>query len=69
MLKVNFKLDTTITVQERQVYDSLALFGDIGGLTNFIFMVMTPLVGLVLGNRYNFSLFSSLFWVNDSIDE
>ena len=69
MLKVNFQLDTTITVQERQVYDSLALFGDIGGLTDFIFMIMTPVIGLLLGNRYNFSLFSSLFWVNDSTDE
>ena len=66
MLKVNFKVDTTSTVLERTAFDSLVLFGDIGGLKDFIYMCLTPVMAFLLGNRYQYSLFSRLFWVNDA---
>ena len=60
---MNFKLDSTITKQERTVYDSFELAGDLGGLNEIIFLVLTPLVGLFIGSSYYFSLFHHLFWV------
>ena len=69
ILLVNFNLDTTLTVQERTAYDSLVLFGDIGGLGDFLYAIITPLVALAVGNRYTYSLLASLFWVNHSNSE
>ena len=64
-MNVNFKLDSTMTMQERTVYDSFELAGDLGGLNEVLFLLLTPLVGLFIGNRYHFSLLSKLFWVED----
>ena len=64
ILNVNFRLDSTLTKQERTVYDSFELFGDLGGVTEILFLVLTPLVGLLIGKRYHYSLFSKIFWVN-----
>ena len=44
----------------------MVLFGEIGGLWYFLMMVLTPIVTMLLGKRYHFSLFSNLYWVNDS---
>jgi len=44
----------------------MTLFGDIGGLYDFIFLVMTPLMVLCLGDRFLFSLAESVFLDNDS---
>ena len=63
ILNVNLRLDSTLTKQERTVYDSFELFGDFGGVSGLLFMVLTPLVGLLIGKRYYFSLFSKIFWV------
>lgn len=69
ILLVNLALDPTLTVQERTAFDSLVLFGDIGGLKDFIFTVLTPFVAMFVGNRYTYSLLSQLFWVNDTSSE
>ena len=65
ILNVNFRLDTTILKQERTVFDSFELAGDLGGLNEVLFLSLTPLVGFVIGKRYSFSLLSDLFWVSD----
>ena len=54
-----------MTMQERTVYDSFELAGDLGGLNEVLFLSLTPLVGFVIGKRYSFSLLSDLFWVSD----
>lgn len=64
ILNVNFRLDSTLTKQERTVYDSFELVGDLGGVSEILFLVLTPIVGLLLGKRYHYSLFSKIFWVN-----
>jgi len=69
VLTVNFKLDTTVTINKKISEDFVVLFAEIGGLTYFLFMVITPLIALLVVNRYHFSLFSSLFWVNGSTVE
>ena len=66
MLKVNIKLDTNTIKQERTAYDTLVLFGDIGGLLDFFIIVVSPLMALIVGSRFNFSLLSYLYWVNDT---
>lgn len=66
MLEVNFMYDTTVTIQERTAYDTLGLFGDIGGLNDFVFMIITPLMAFLCGSSYSYSLFSRIFWVNES---
>jgi len=40
-----FDLSQTIRVEKRQVYDCVTLFGDLGGLNQFIFTVMTFIIG------------------------
>ena len=64
MLEMIFKYQTTKTIQKRTAYDSLKLFGDFGGLNDFIYLIIAPIMGLLLGDRYSFSLFRRLFWVN-----
>ena len=54
-----------MTKQERRVYDSFELAGDIGGLVEILFLIPAPVIWLLLGKGYNFSLMSKLFWVSD----
>ena len=49
ILLINYELDTTLTVQERTAFDSLVLFGDIGGLKDFILTIISPIVALLVG--------------------
>ena len=66
MVSVNFKLDMTLIVQTRTAYDAIELFGDTGGLLECFYFVLTPLIAFLIGHRYNLSLFSNLYWVNES---
>lgn len=49
------------------------LFGDIGGICFFIFLVVTQIMSVLIGNKYYNSLFKQLYWVNevdpDTIEE
>ena len=69
MLNFNIKLDSKIEINEHTADDILVLFGHIGGLAIFIYLVLTPLMSLLVGNRYYFSLLSSLYWVNETKDK
>ena len=68
ILNVNFKLNSTITKQERTVFDSFELVGNLGGLNEVLFRTLAPVVGLLIGNRFQFSLLSQLFWVSDGYE-
>jgi len=65
MLKVTLKLDPTATVHERKTFGIMALLVDIGGLSFFICLLVTPIMGFLIGNTYYNSLFKQLYWVND----
>ena len=54
-----------MTMQERRVYDSFELAGDLGGLVEILFLIPAPVLWLLIGKGYNFSLLSKLFWVSD----
>lgn len=69
MLEMNFKYQTTKTIQKRTAYDSLSVLGDFGGLQEFIYLIITPIMGLILGDRYSYALFRRLFWVNETDPE
>ena len=64
MLTINFELLTTITEQKRTAYSLLSLFGDIGGLLDFIMLIVTPLVGYVVGDRFSYIVLKSLYMQN-----
>ena len=59
------KLETTTAEQKRTAYDSLALLGDIGGLIEFIVIVVTPVVAIIVGDKMTYHLLSKLFMVNN----
>ena len=66
MLRVTLKLDPTVTVHERKTFGVMALLEDIGGLCFFIVLTMTPIMSFLVGNKYYYSLFKQLYWVNES---
>ena len=64
MLTINFELITTTNEEKREAYDSLTLFGDIGGLIDFLIMVLTPLIGFIVGDRFTYEFMKSLYMMN-----
>ena len=64
MLAIKMWLETTTAEQKRVAYDSMTLLGDIGGLYDFIVLVVTPLVGLIVGDRLSYYLLSKLYMIN-----
>ena len=44
----------------------MSLFGDIGGLLDFIMMIITPLVGYIVGDRFSYIVLKSLYMHNKS---
>ena len=66
MLAIKFWLETTTAEQKRIAYDSMTLLGDIGGLYDFFVIVVTPCVGLLVGDRLIYHLLGQLFMTNRS---
>ena len=64
MISINFVLLTTRSESKRQVYSILALFGDIGGLLDFLLLFLGPLVGYFVGDRFSYILLRSLYMKN-----
>lgn len=64
MLTISFELVTTINVSRRTAYSLLAFFGDIGGLFDFIILIITPIVGYVVGDRFSYIILRSLYMQN-----
>lgn len=69
MLAVKMWLETTTSEQKRVAYDSMTLLGDIGGLYDFFVIVVTPCVGLLVGDRLTHYLLSKLFMINKTSDD
>ena len=63
-ISITFELLSSKSMNERVVYSLLALLGDIGGLLDFNFLIMTPLVGLIVGNRFTYMILKSLYMQN-----
>ena len=66
MLTIQFELLTTIVEQKRTAYNLLSLFGDIGGLLDFLMLIVTPFVGYVIGDRFSYIVLRSLYMQNTS---
>ena len=64
MVSINFQLLSSKQVNERTVYSLLELFGDIGGLLDFVMLIMTPLVGFIVGDRFTYIILKSLYMQN-----
>ena len=64
MVSINFQLLSSKQVNERTVYSLLQLFGDIGGLLDFVMLIMTPLVGFIVGDRFTYIILKSLYMQN-----
>ena len=66
MITIQFELLTTIVEQKRTAYNLLSLFGDIGGLLDFLMLIVTPFVGYVIGDRFSYIVLRSLYMQNTS---
>ena len=66
MLTINFQLQTTANDQKRVAYDSLALAGDIGGLSDFLIIILRSAITFIVSNRFSYIVLRSLFMVNRS---
>ena len=47
----------------------MVFFGDIGGEWSFLFAIAAPVVAMLMGDRYSYSLFKKIFWVNETDPE
>ena len=64
MLTINLELLTTINETKRTAYSLLTLFGDIGGLLDFLLLIITPLIGYIVGDRFSYVILRSLYMQN-----
>ena len=64
MVTINLELITTTNEEKRDAYDSLTLLGDIGGLIDFLIMILTPLIGFIVGDRFTYEFMKSLYMMN-----
>ena len=69
MLTIQFQLLTTVVNQKRTAYNLLSLFGDIGGLLDFLMLIVTPFVGYVVGDRFSYIVLKSLYMQNRGTDD
>jgi len=65
MLRITLKLDPIVTMHQRRTFGILMLFRDIGGISFFIYLIVTPSMNVLVGNKYYNSLFKQIFWVNE----
>ena len=56
-------LSSKVTVQQRVVYDFLMMFGDVGGLNDFIALALTSIFGLLSERLMQRDLAQNLFHV------
>ena len=61
--EVTMHLSNKVTVQKRIVYDIFMMFGDVGGLRDFISIFLSAFFGLVSSKFLNSSILMSLFHV------
>ena len=53
---INLSLSNRIFVQKRVVYDILMMFGDVGGLYDFLFLGLSSILGYISNNLLQCSL-------------
>ena len=68
MLSISFELLNSISTQKKTAYSLLQLFGDIGGLFDFLYLIVTPLVGFFMGDVFSHIILKSLYMQNRSLD-
>ena len=64
MITFSMQLTSTVNKQEREAYGILSFFGDVGGLNDFLGLLITPLMGYIVGNRFTYIILRSLFMQN-----
>ena len=68
MISINFVLPSNVKKEKKTAYSILELFGDIGGLFDFILLVVGPLVGYIVGDRFTYIILRSLYMQNRNGD-
>ena len=61
--EVMMNLSSKVIVQKRIVYDIFMMFGDVGGLRDFISIFLSAIFGLFSSNFLNSSILMTLFHV------
>ena len=69
MITFSMQLTSTVNKQEREAYGILSFFGDVGGLNDFLGLLITPLMGYIVGNRFSYIILRSLFMQNKGDEE
>ena len=65
-INIDIMLSQKVTIQNRIMYDFAMMFGDVGGLYDFINLSLAALVGFFSKNFLVASLIQKLFWSNSS---
>ena len=58
-------LSTKVTIQKRTVYDIFMMFGEVGGLRDFIFLILAPFLSLFSERFLLASIVSKLYHIRD----
>ena len=61
-----FSLSKEVNVQRRVVYDVFMMFGDVGGLLDFILIIFRPMIFYISGSFMSASLVTRLFHRSES---
>ena len=63
--EASMTLSTKVTIQKRSVYDIFMMFGEVGGLRDFIVLVLTPFLSLFSERFLLASIVSKLYRISD----
>ena len=58
-------LSTKVNIQKRTVYDIFMMFGEVGGLRDFIFLILAPFLSLFSERFLLASIVSKLYRIRD----
>ena len=65
-MHIKFTLSKEVLVQRRVVYDIFMMFGDVGGLQDFILIVLAPLFSYFSSSFMSATLVSKLYHASES---
>ena len=65
---VLINITSNITIQKRIVYDYFTMFGDVGGLNDFICIIFGLVFRFISSTQIQKSLISKLFHISNDVD-
>ena len=66
VMHFKFTLSNEVVVQKRVVYNMFTMFGDVGGLLDFILIVLTPIFSYFSSSLSSATLVSKLYHASES---